>query len=119
MIQQYQDAMAICRWVGPPDLFVTMTCNPRWPEIQRDVENYIPGQPTSNRPDTITRVFKMKLNDLMDGIKKGNHFGRVKADFINEIDHIISVELPSEVDDLIGFEAVRTHMMHCPCEDLY
>ena len=42
MIQQYQDAMAIGLWAGPPDLFVTTPCNPRWPEIQRDVESYIP-----------------------------------------------------------------------------
>ncbi|CAH1447378.1 unnamed protein product [Lactuca virosa] len=28
-IQQYQNAMAICRWAGTPDLFVTMTCNPK------------------------------------------------------------------------------------------
>ena len=79
MLQQYQDAMAICRWAGPPDLFVTMTCNPKWPEIQRDVENYIPGQPAVDRPDTITRVFKMKLDDLMEDIQKGHHFGRVKT----------------------------------------
>jgi hypothetical protein len=28
MVQNYQDAMAICRWVGSPDAFVTFTCNP-------------------------------------------------------------------------------------------
>jgi len=28
MVQNYQDAMAICRWVGYPDAFVTFTCNP-------------------------------------------------------------------------------------------
>jgi hypothetical protein len=27
MIENYQDAMAICRWVGYPDLFITFTCN--------------------------------------------------------------------------------------------
>ena len=31
--QNYQDAMAICRWDGYPDLFLTFTCNPKWPEI--------------------------------------------------------------------------------------
>ncbi|GKC95719.1 uncharacterized protein Tco_1161161, partial [Tanacetum coccineum] len=130
MIQQYQDAMAICRWAEPPNLFVTMTCNPKWPEIQREVENYIPGQPTVDRPDTIARVFKMKLDDLMEDIRKGNHFGRVKVviytiDFqkhglphchsliflhehdkissTDEINHVIFVELPSEVDDPIAF----------------
>nr|GEZ08838.1 hypothetical protein [Tanacetum cinerariifolium] len=83
MIQQYQDAMAICHWAGPPDLFVTMTCNPKWPEIERDVENYIPCQPAADRPDTITRVLKMKLDDLMEDIQKGHHFGRVKADLVD------------------------------------
>jgi hypothetical protein len=28
MVQNYQDAMVICRWVGCPDAFVTFTCNP-------------------------------------------------------------------------------------------
>jgi hypothetical protein len=28
MVQNYQDAMAICRWAGCPDAFVTFTCNP-------------------------------------------------------------------------------------------
>jgi len=27
MVQNYQDAMAICRWAGYPDAFVTFTCN--------------------------------------------------------------------------------------------
>jgi hypothetical protein len=30
MVQNYQDAMAICRFYGPPDLFITFTCNPKW-----------------------------------------------------------------------------------------
>lgn len=34
MVRQYYDAMAICRWAGPPDLFITITCNPNWNEIQ-------------------------------------------------------------------------------------
>nr|GEU32530.1 hypothetical protein [Tanacetum cinerariifolium] len=144
MIQQYQDAMAICRWVGPLDLFVTMTCNPKWPEIQREVESCIPGQPTVDRPDTIARVFKMKLDDLMEDIRKGNHFQRLKAgaycfqkrglphchsliflhehdkiSSTDEINHVISAELPYEIDDPIAFNAVRSHMMHGPCGELY
>ena len=35
MIQAYQDAMTICRFAGYPDLFITFTCNPSWPEISR------------------------------------------------------------------------------------
>jgi len=33
MFQLFQDSMAICRTYHKPDLFITMTCNPNWPEI--------------------------------------------------------------------------------------
>ena len=32
--QRYQDAMAAVRVLGKPHLFLTMTCNPAWPEIK-------------------------------------------------------------------------------------
>ncbi len=35
MVQNYQNAMAICKWAGCPDAFVTFTCNPQWLEIKR------------------------------------------------------------------------------------
>ncbi len=37
MVQNYQDAMAICRWVGSPNAFVTFICNPQWFEIKREL----------------------------------------------------------------------------------
>ena len=33
MLQLFQDSMAICREFRKPDLFITMTANPNWPEI--------------------------------------------------------------------------------------
>lgn len=33
MYHHYQDATAIVHAHGKPDLFITMTCNPEWPEI--------------------------------------------------------------------------------------
>ena len=33
MHQLYQDAMGLIRKFGKPDLFITFTCNPHWPEI--------------------------------------------------------------------------------------
>jgi hypothetical protein len=35
MVQNYQDAMVICRWAGCSDVFVTFICNPQWLEIKR------------------------------------------------------------------------------------
>ena len=55
MKQEYQDAMAIVSAKGKPDLFVTMTCNPKWKEIQ---DNLLPGQSASDCPDLVSRVFK-------------------------------------------------------------
>ena len=41
MQQRYQDAMAIVREYGKPDLFITMTCNPNWKEI---IDALLPGK---------------------------------------------------------------------------
>ncbi|KAL8137863.1 hypothetical protein V2J09_003864 [Rumex salicifolius] len=38
MMQNYQDAMEIYKHHGYPDLFVTFTCNPKWYEITRFVQ---------------------------------------------------------------------------------
>jgi hypothetical protein len=67
--QNYQDAMAIVRKYGKPDLFITFTCNPRWKEIE---EQLLSGQTPSDRPDLISRVFKLKLDELINDIFK-NH----------------------------------------------
>ncbi|XP_043472033.1 uncharacterized protein LOC122504829 [Leptopilina heterotoma] len=48
MMQQYQDSMAIVARHGRLDLFITMTCNPNWKEIQ---ENLFPCQTAADRPD--------------------------------------------------------------------
>ncbi|KAM3266608.1 hypothetical protein P3L10_003603 [Capsicum annuum] len=50
--QNYQDAMAICRWAGYPDLFLTFTCNPKWPEIN-EMLHLIGQHDDDNRVDII------------------------------------------------------------------
>jgi hypothetical protein len=61
MVQNYQDAMAICRWAGCPDAFITFTCNPQWLEIKRAL---LLGQQHQDRLDLVTRVFKIKLKEF-------------------------------------------------------
>ena len=63
MIKNYQDAMAICRWVGYPDLFLSRKL----------------GQKIEDRPDVVARVFNIKLDQLLNDLKHGRHFGRVIA----------------------------------------
>ena len=76
MSSRYQDAMAIVREKGKPDLFVTFTCNPKWLEI---VEELLPGQQAEDRPDIAARVFKMKLDELIKDIDQRKIFGKVTA----------------------------------------
>jgi len=77
MIQNYQDAMTICAWVGYPDLFITFTCNHKWPELVDFLKEH--NLKPADRPDLVSRVFKIKLTQLIKDIKKGSIFGKVKS----------------------------------------
>lgn len=74
MLQYFKDSLAICRSIGHPSFFLTMTCNTKWPEIQRMLD-YMPGVSVYDAPDVVSRVFKMKLDQLVDFIKNKNYFG--------------------------------------------
>jgi len=77
MFSNYQDAMAICKKFGYPDLFITITCNVNWSEIR---DFLLPkGLSASDRPDIVCRVFKMKLDLIMTDFKKNNFFGNTSA----------------------------------------
>ena len=72
---QFQDGMAICREYHKPDLFVTMTTNPHWSEITSQLN----GAKVQDRPDLVSRVFKMKKDRLIADIRSGEIFGVVPA----------------------------------------
>ncbi|GBM82666.1 hypothetical protein AVEN_42526-1 [Araneus ventricosus] len=74
MQQNYQDAMAMVRKFGKPDLFLTFTCNPSWFEVLNCMEGV---QRPEDRPDIIIRVFNMKLKELLEDICKHGIFGTV------------------------------------------
>ena len=78
MLLNYHDGMAICCEYGAPDLFVTFTCNPKWQEIA-DTLAAEPGQSAADRPDITTRVFNMKFDEFLDGVKDGSSFGPIQA----------------------------------------
>jgi len=77
MMQNYQDAMAICGWIGYPDLFITFTCNHKWPEVLDYLKKH--NLSPEDRPDLSSRIFKLKLDHLIKEIKKGEIFGEVRA----------------------------------------
>ncbi|KAM0912341.1 hypothetical protein ACQ4PT_012850 [Festuca glaucescens] len=78
MVENFQDAVAISRVHGCPDLFSTFTCNPKWPEITEAL-SVEPGQKSHNRADIIVRVYHMKLAEYLNDIRKGRAFGKVVA----------------------------------------
>lgn len=74
MRQMLQDGLALIRHKGKPTLFITMTCNPKWPEIVRELPE---GQNAYDRPDICSRIFNMKVDDLIDNVVKKGCFGKV------------------------------------------
>ena len=70
------DAMAIVRTFGKPTLFVTITCNPKWPEITAAL---LPGQKPEDRPDLVARVFRLKLERIVSDLTKDGVFGKTCA----------------------------------------
>ena len=76
MHERQQDAMTYVRKYGHPDLFITMTTNPIWPEIRN---NLLPGQEASDCPDLVASVFRLKLKKLLEIQTKEIIFGRPQA----------------------------------------
>lgn len=139
MQQLFQDGMAIARYFKTVDLFLTMTANPKWPEITREL---LPGQEASDRPDLVARVFNLKKKALLEEITKHGIFGRTVAHIYtiefqkrglphmhllifldrqdklldgDAVDSCIRAEWPDPDTEPALFETVKTCMAHGPC----
>ncbi len=139
MVQNYQNAKAICKWARCPDAFVTFTCNPQWPKIKRTL---LPGHQPQDRPNLVTRVFKIKLKELINDIHKKHILGRMiariyviefqtralphahiliffvenfKPHTIEDVDYMISVEFLNLETNKLAHDTVAKCMMHGPC----
>ncbi|XP_059168222.1 uncharacterized protein LOC131950184 [Physella acuta] len=138
MMERCQDAMMYIRKYGNASFFITMTCNPDWPEIQ---ENLFLNQKPYDRPDLIARVFELKRKLFLkyltgpDGL-----LGRCIAFIIsteyqkrglphlhcllwldeetkprpNVYDQYVQAEIPNPLEDAEGHALVLRHMIHGP-----
>ena len=70
---RYHAGMAIVKKYKKPTYFITMTCNPHWPEI---VKHLGIGQTAQDRPDLVARVFKQQKDQLMNDLVKGDLLGK-------------------------------------------
>jgi hypothetical protein len=64
--------MLVSEW-GCPYVFLPLTCNPKWPEIQSQL---LDGQTAFNHPDVTAPVYKSRLDVLKTNIKNGKYFER-------------------------------------------
>ncbi|KAH8964332.1 hypothetical protein BDL97_04G060700 [Sphagnum fallax] len=138
MNQLYQDSMAFVRKFRKPDLFITMTCNPNWPEILHELRI---GEEANDRLDLTSRVFNMKLNALLKDLlqncvlgtaKRGLPHGHIliilcsqdKPNDNNDYDRIMCAELPDKSTHPELYNIVTSRMLHgprgalhpsCPC----
>ncbi|KAK3775190.1 hypothetical protein RRG08_057314 [Elysia crispata] len=137
--EAFQDAMAIVRHLGKPDIFITFTCNPKWLEITAGLN---PEQQACDRPDLSCRIFKLKFDTLTDDLLKLDIPGRVKAHTATMqfqkrgllhvhillimdaeckpkttemIDNNVSEEIPDRDTNPKLYELITTQNIHGPC----
>ncbi|GFT13536.1 ATP-dependent DNA helicase [Trichonephila clavipes] len=74
MLEYAEDGMTYVRHRGTPDLFITFTCNPSWPEIAVEL---LPGRVEADRVDLVARVFQQEVKKMMHVFKDVQVFGKV------------------------------------------
>nr|XP_027122232.1 uncharacterized protein LOC113739192 [Coffea arabica] len=139
MRRRYLDAMALVQKYGKPDIFLTMTCNPAWKEIQENLKYHEKPQ---DRPDLLARVFRAKFEMLKAEILNKQIFGEVSAcvyviefqkrgfphahlllilklghKLLNpeSYDKVVCAELPDKDRYPHLYSLVVKHMIHGPC----
>ena len=142
MHQCYLDGMAIAHHLKKIDIFLTMTVNPNWPEINREL---LPGQMVADQPDLVVCVFQLKKKTLMKAILEHGIFGPcvahvyaiefqkrglphmhllifLKAEYKllspNVVNSLISAQWPNSDTQPHLFDIVKKFIVHGPCSML-
>ncbi|XP_065678442.1 uncharacterized protein LOC136093385 [Hydra vulgaris] len=114
--ENFEDAMAVIKKYGKPDLFITFTCNPKWREIEENLN-----------PEDIFKhgVFGKVVShvQVIEFQKRGLPHVHILLHFVNadkletaeDIDSLISAEIPDPAVDPELFEIIKSCMIHGPC----
>ena len=134
----YLDALALPTAFHLPDLFVTVTFNPDWPELARMLPAHAD---IHDHPDVVARVFWLRFCRIMRDIVDNGVFGAVASycwriewqlrgfphshvllilarrilDAV-EVDRIVSAEIPDPVTEPLLHQLVLQFMIHGPCD---
>jgi hypothetical protein len=128
---QVADSLAIARQLGRPSLFLTMTTNPNWPEIQSQL---LPGQHFTDIPAVVCRAFHGRLCELKAFVRK--KFGGLLYEIcvtefqkrglphahlvvklqhelpLTQLDGFVCAELPDPDEDPVLHAAIGRFHMH-------
>ncbi|GFR00790.1 ATP-dependent DNA helicase [Trichonephila clavata] len=80
MHERTQDAMIYVRHFGRLDLFITFTCNPKWPEI---VDLLNQGQKSHDRHEIIARGFSCESKTYDEVSNERLHFWKCKVSHVH------------------------------------
>ena len=138
----FQDGIAICNERGKADLLITMAANPNWLEVEAAL---LPGQKPNDHPDSITRVFKLKLQSLLEDLLNDGYLGRTVGHMYviefqkrglphahilvifaagyklltpEDYDSVICAEIRDKDEDPELYEIIGKCYMHGPCGSL-
>jgi hypothetical protein len=130
--QELANAYALCDHFGNPSLFITMTCNPHWPEITC---NLLPDQQAVDNPELCARVFKLKFALFKERVKElwgeqvyslhviefqrgGLPHAHMVIKFPHPVDHAAAIDLyvqaflPDPIAQPNLYNKVKKHMWH-------
>jgi len=135
----YHDALALPAAFHLPDLFITVTFNPEWPEMARlmPVNSSI-----HDHPDVVARVFWIRFSRIMQDIVDNGVFGEVlsycwriewqlrglphahvliilrqRILSADDVDRCVSAEIPDPVLSPDLHHLVTHLMIHGPCSN--
>ncbi|XP_071939844.1 uncharacterized protein [Coffea arabica] len=142
MRRRYLDAMVLVQNYKKSNIFLTMTCNPAWKEIQENLKYHEKPQ---DRPDLLVRVFRAKFEMLKAEILNKQIFGEIVAcvyviefqkrgfphahlllilkpghKLLNSesYDKVVCAELPDKDRYPHLYSLVVKHMIHGSCGDM-